>query len=295
MAARSNPGTATEATTSSASTRPAARASGTSSAGSGPTRWSSSRRTSSTSARSRKPRMRTSWKAGGGEVMRCGQVSRGRLRLHDNRQGRARHGRGRRMRTAGIVLCGGRSSRMGRAKAWLPFGGEVMLARVVRLLGEVVSPIVVVAAPGQDVPPVAGVEVARDPEEGRGPLQGLAAGLQALQGRAEAAYLSSCDVPFLRPAFVRRMIDLLGENAACVPEVGGYRHPLAAVYRLEVADVVTQLLVENRLRPVFLFEHVPTRVVQPEELADVDPGFETLRNLNTAQEYEAALREAGTT
>src|SRR5437763_5113311 len=94
---------------------------------------------------------------------------------------------------AGIVLCGGQSSRMGRPKAWLPFAGEVMLPRVARLLAEVVAPVVVVAAPGQDVPPLpGGVEVVRDPERGRGPLQGLAAGLGALPGKAVAAYLPSC-------------------------------------------------------------------------------------------------------
>src|SRR3989442_1363542 len=100
------------------------------------------------------------------------------------------------LRTAGIVLCGGQSSRMGKPKAWLPFGGEIMLPRVVRLLSEAVTVVIVVAAPGQDVPDlVAGVDVVRDPERGRGPLQGLEAGLEALRGRAEAAYLSSCDVP----------------------------------------------------------------------------------------------------
>src|SRR5438128_2381047 len=166
------------------------------------------------------------------------------------------------VRVGGIVLCGGQSSRMGRAKAWLPFGGELMLPRVVRLLGQAVAPVVVVAAPGQEVPPLPpGIEVVRDPERGRGPLQGLAAGLEALRGQAEAAYLSSCDVPFLRPAFVRRMVDLLGAHAICVPEVGGYRHPLAAVYRVEVASAVARLLAQERLRPAFLFEEVPTRIV----------------------------------
>jgi molybdopterin-guanine dinucleotide biosynthesis protein A len=197
-------------------------------------------------------------------------------------------------RIGGVVLCGGRSQRMGRPKAWLPFAGEVMLPRVVRLLGEAVAPVVVVAAPGQDVPPLpAGVEVVRDEEKGRGPLQGLAAGLAALRGRADAAYLSSCDMPFLRPAFVRRLIELLGDHAICVPRVGDYHHPLAAVYRLEVADAVARLLAEDRLRPFFLFDAVPTRVVEAAELADVDPTFQTLRNLNTPEEYEAALREAG--
>jgi molybdopterin-guanine dinucleotide biosynthesis protein A len=197
------------------------------------------------------------------------------------------------LRTGGIVLCGGQSSRMGRPKAWLPFGDELMLPRVVRLLGEVVAPIVVVAAPGQDVPPLPSeIEIVRDLERGRGPLQGLTAGLLALQGRVEAAYLSSCDVPFLQPAFVRRLLELLGDHAICVPEVDGYRHPLAAVYRLEVAAVAERMLNDDRLRPAFLFEEMPTRIVLPQELADVDPTFQTLRNLNTPADYEAALRDS---
>ncbi len=197
------------------------------------------------------------------------------------------------MRVGGVVLCGGRSSRMGRPKAWLPFGGELLLPRVVRLLGEAVDPVVVVAAPGQDLPPLPDhVAVVRDEVEGRGPMQGLAAGLKALAGRADAAYLSSCDAPLLRPAFVRRLIELLGAAAACVPRVGDYYHPLAAVYRLEVGDAVGRLLAANRLSLTALFDAVPTRVVGAAELADVDPALQTLRNLNTPEEYEAALREA---
>src|SRR5438874_331418 len=196
------------------------------------------------------------------------------------------------MHVGGVILCGGESKRMGRPKAWLPFGEELMLPRVARLLGEVVSPLVVVAAPGQDVPPLSPeIAIVRDEERGRGPLQGLAAGLRALQGQADAAYASSCDVPFLRPDFVRRLIELLGDQHICVPHVGDYHHPLAAVYRVEVVDAVERLLSENRLRPVFLFDAVPTRVVEAAELADVDPSFQTLRNLNTPEEYEAALRE----
>jgi molybdopterin-guanine dinucleotide biosynthesis protein A len=197
----------------------------------------------------------------------------------------------------GIVLCGGQSRRMGRPKAALPFGDELLLQRVVRLLREAVEPVIVVAAPDQEVPPLPPeVRIVRDEEKGRGPLQGLAAGLDRLQASngtlAEAAYVTSCDVPFLRPAFVRRMIELLADNWIAVPKVGEFHHPLAAVYRLAVLDKVKQLLQENRLRPFFLFESVPTRIVEAGELADVDPDYQTLRNLNTPEEYKTALREA---
>jgi molybdopterin-guanine dinucleotide biosynthesis protein A len=183
---------------------------------------------------------------------------------------------------------------MGRPKAWLPVAGETMLGRVHRLLSTVVSPVVVVAAPEQAVPPLPDeVEIVRDEERGRGPLQGLAAGLAALEGRLAAAYVTSCDVPFLRPAFVRRMIALLGTHSICVPHVDDYHHPLAAVYRVEVLDHVRRLLAENRMRPFFLFETVPTRVVEAHELADVDPTFESLRNLNTPDDYARAVKELG--
>jgi molybdopterin-guanine dinucleotide biosynthesis protein A len=198
-----------------------------------------------------------------------------------------------RLSVGGIVLCGGQSKRMGRPKAWLPFGPETMLERVVHVLAEVVHPIVVVAAPDQEVPSLpSDILIARDEEKGRGPLQGLSAGLKALSNqKVETAYLSSCDVPFLRPAFVRRIVELLGKQTICVPYVDGYHHPMAAVYRVEIIDFVNQLLAENRLRPVFLFESVSTRLVESRELLDVDPKMQSLRNLNTVEDYEIALRE----
>ena len=107
------------------------------------------------------------------------------------------------MTTAGIVLCGGHSSRMGRPKAWLPFGNELLLQRVVRILRQVVEPVVVVGAPAQEIPPLPSeVRVVRDDRDHLGPLSGLAGGLAALGASVEAAYLSSCDVPFLQPTFV---------------------------------------------------------------------------------------------
>jgi molybdopterin-guanine dinucleotide biosynthesis protein A len=196
------------------------------------------------------------------------------------------------MRVGGIVLCGGRSSRMGQPKAWLPIAGQSMLNHVVAIVSEVVEPVIVVAAPGQALPPLPQeVDIVRDEREGRGPLQGLASGLEALSKRVDAAFLSSCDVPFLLPAFVRRIVSLIGEHAACVPFVEGRYHPLAAVYRIDVLKNVRELLASDRLRPACLFEAVPTRVVKRSDLLDIDPVMQSLRNLNTPADYEAALRD----
>jgi molybdopterin-guanine dinucleotide biosynthesis protein A len=87
------------------------------------------------------------------------------------------------------------------------------------------------------------------------------------------------------------MIELLGENQIAVPDVAGYRHPLAAVYRVGVLEAVHRLLAQDRLRPAFLFDYVPTRFVTADELVIADSELQTLRNLNTRADYEAALRE----
>jgi molybdopterin-guanine dinucleotide biosynthesis protein A len=200
------------------------------------------------------------------------------------------------MRKGAIILCGGKSSRMGRDKARLQFGPELMLQRVVRLLSEAVNPegMVVVAAPNQSLPefPTA-IHVARDTQEFRGPLQGLATGLREIGDRFDAVYATACDVPLLVPGFVDRMFQWLGEYDVAVPFDEGHHHSLAAVYRPRVLPQIQSLLDSDRLSPRFLFDLVRTREVPVDELRDVDPQLATLENLNRYDDYLAALAAAG--
>ena len=201
------------------------------------------------------------------------------------------------METAGIVLAGGRSSRMGTPKAALEWHGSTLLRRVTGIVERGVDgPVVVVRAPGQVLPSLGrGVEVVEDAREGRGPLQGLAAGLQALAGRAEAAYASSTDVPLLHPAFVRRVLAAMDEQVDVVlPRAGGFNHPLAAVYRTSLAGLVEELIAADRMRPAHLFERCRVRTLEEDDLladpavAALDPSLDSVLNLNEPADYEAA-------
>lgn len=200
------------------------------------------------------------------------------------------------MELGAIILCGGKSTRMGRDKATLPFGSECMLQRVVRLMGQVVPlrNIVVVAATDQDLPPLPPeIVIAHDLRPERGPLEGLAAGLRAVRGDIDAVYATSCDVPLLVPAFVRRMFELLEQSEIAVPRDGEFYHPLAAVYRRSVLKYAQALLDSNQLRLRFLFDAARTREIDVEDLRSVDPQLDTLKNLNTPDDYLAALTAAG--
>ena len=204
--------------------------------------------------------------------------------------------------TAGIVLAGGRSTRMGSPKAALEWHGSTLLRRVVGIVGRAVEgQVIVVRAPGQELPALPpGTRVAEDAREGRGPLQGLAAGLAAASEGAEWAYVSSTDVPLLHPAFVGRVLGVTEEEDVDVvlPVAQGFRHPLASAYRTALLPAVEDLITEDRLRPAFLFEACRVRQLDEGELLGdarlraADPELLSLLNVNNRDEYERARRRA---
>jgi molybdopterin-guanine dinucleotide biosynthesis protein A len=186
---------------------------------------------------------------------------------------------------------------MGTPKAALEWHGSTLLRRTVGILARVTDgPVVVVRAPGQALPALPPqAEVVDDPREGLGPVQGLAAGLAALSGRAEVAFASSTDMPFLHPAFVRRVLRAAQEGADVgLPVARGYPQPLAAAYRTTLAPIAERLVAEERLRPAFLFEEcVVERLDEATLRADpvlaaLDPGLDSVVNVNEPADYQQA-------
>jgi molybdenum cofactor guanylyltransferase len=235
------------------------------------------------------------------------------------------------------VLAGGRSSRMGTPKAGLEWHGSTLLYRTAALLGRTVSGpvVVVVGAPlrtpnvtshpaggvrsapkgcevgpdgGRSGPAVwalpalpPGVAVAYDPTPGLGPLQGIGAGLAAVGGAAGAAFVCATDMPFLHPAFVRRVLGALTDDdpaEVALPFARGHRQPLAAAYRVALAEPVAALLAAGGRTPGELFARTRVTVLDDAALradsavARLDPGLESLTNVNTPAEYAAARARA---
>lgn len=200
---------------------------------------------------------------------------------------------------AGVVLAGGRSTRMGTPKAALEWHGSTLLRRTLGVLARsIVGPLVVVRAPGQPLPQMPSqVAVVEDPEEGLGPLQGIAAGLAALAGRADMAFVCSTDLPFLHPAFVRRVLTALTADLDVVlPVARGYPQPLAAAYRVTLGPLAAALVAAGDMRPAFLFRHPRCRALRLDDaalladpaLAAADPELDSVTNVNSPDDYRAA-------
>ena len=168
------------------------------------------------------------------------------------------------MSLGAVVLCGGESRRMGSPKAWLSFGPERLLPRVVRLVGTVANPVVVVAAAGQELPDLPGeIAVIRDPVAGRGPLPGGWRPVSRhLPDSVRLVYATGTDGPFLEPRWIRLLAELIGDDDLAMPAIGEEHHPLAALYRrAAVLPVIETMLGEGRLKMKRIVGRVRTRFV----------------------------------
>src|SRR5688572_26349246 len=107
---------------------------------------------------------------------------------------------------------------MGRPKALLPFDGEPLVRHLVRRLGERFAEVIVVAAQGQELPPLE-ARLVRDEFPERGPIGGLHAGLRAAS--ADWCFVASCDLPFLNAVLAVHLVAELGASEAVVPIYDG--------------------------------------------------------------------------
>lgn len=176
---------------------------------------------------------------------------------------------------------------MGRPKALLPFDGRPLIAHLVERLHGAFEEVVVVAAPGQELPPLPAT-IVHDEVAYQGPVGGLFHGLRAIA--REAAVVAACDAPF--PS-VRLMAALLSRLEGCdvvVPRWEGRVQPLHGVYRASLVPVLGAQLAAGELRFASLFEKVRTLVVDEAEIRALDPGGESFFNVNTPDDYAEALR-----
>jgi molybdenum cofactor guanylyltransferase len=186
---------------------------------------------------------------------------------------------------AGFVLAGGRSTRMGRDKAFLELGGQTLLARALSLAGMVAEQVRIVGASECFL---AHGRVVEDVFPGRGPLGGIHAAL--ISSAAELNLMLAVDLPSVEPRFLAYLVNAARQTSALVtlPHAAGGWQPLCAVYRREFTTIAEQSLREGSNRIDTLLVRVETRVIREEELEGVGFSATMFRNLNTREELERA-------
>jgi molybdopterin-guanine dinucleotide biosynthesis protein A/molybdopterin converting factor small subunit len=176
---------------------------------------------------------------------------------------------------------------MGRPKAWLPFDGQPLIRRIVAVLQEQFAEVVVVAAPGQELPEMP-ARVVHDAVACQGPARAIHDGLAAAS--ADVAFVTSCDAACLNASLIAHLVSRIPGHDVVVPHWQDRYQPLHAVYRSTVLPHLAAQLERGELRPVFLFDKVRTCRIEADEIRRFDPEGDSFSNINTPRQYAEALK-----
>ena len=197
---------------------------------------------------------------------------------------------------AGFILAGGASSRMGRDKGLLDFGGFPLILHTARLLERLVSDVTVVGSPHRYA--ALGLRAITDDTDeqtrggtdtpGRGPLAGISAALSGTRSRWNV--IVACDLPYLSLEWLEWLISraLHSRGEAVVPRTGRGVEPLAAVYRRACGAPIAAALARGARQVSAVIEELRLDLVYPREWRRIDPNGLVLRNMNAPADYEEA-------
>ncbi|HZD54858.1 MAG TPA: molybdenum cofactor guanylyltransferase [Candidatus Aquicultoraceae bacterium] len=194
---------------------------------------------------------------------------------------------GKRIRNiSAAILAGGRSRRMGRNKALLPYRGRPLIAYVFETLESLFEDIFLVT---DDPGPFDFLPCPKIPDRvpGKGPIAGIDAALT--HSRAPLVLAVGCDAPFLSPRLLELLVEKSEGSDLVIPCGPGGPEPLCAVYGKGCLPLIEESLRTGDLRLADLRKRLHAREIPMEEVAAVDPGFHSFRNINTPGEYRTLV------
>ena len=182
---------------------------------------------------------------------------------------------------AGLVLCGGSSSRMGRDKALMEIEGLPLVVRIASLVAEVADPVLLAPGSPGRLGDLGYPEVADDPL-GVGPLGGLLGGLARSPHQLVATV--AVDMPFASPKLLRLLADLHTGEDAVVPVTDAGVQPLHAVYATTAVAGLRRSRAAGRLALRLALEGLRVRRVEEGEWRSADPTGRFALNVNRPED-----------
>ncbi len=197
-------------------------------------------------------------------------------------------------KVTGIILAGGKSSRMGRDKALLSVGNATNIERIKKEL-ESFSSEIVIAANDQQPYAFLNVKIIGDVYEEKGPLAGLHACLE--QSKTEWNFFAACDLPFFSQKIADYMVSKTKHEGieGVVPSVNGRVHPLYALYKTSAAPAFERQLKRNQLKIREALNQILIYYVSKNELIDAGFSNEEIErafyNMNHPEEFEWVTKQ----
>ena len=187
-----------------------------------------------------------------------------------------------------VILAGGKSRRMGSNKAFLKLKGKTFIERQIELLREMFDEIFISANTPSEYKYL-NLPVFKDIYPEKGPLGGIYTSL--VNSSSFYTFMLACDMPFVESGLIKHLKGFTKEYDVVVPKSERGLEPLHAFYSKNCIDPIKRELDADNLRIISFFPHVKVKIVELESLTSPDSFKNSIKNLNTRNEYEVAKNE----
>ncbi len=192
--------------------------------------------------------------------------------------------------TTGVILAGGKSSRYGTNKAFAEMQGARLIDRVAQAMASVFPRLILVTNTPHEYAYLK-IPMFEDHIKGLGPIGGLYTGLDMMPD--PAGFFVACDMPFINPDLVLRMISMGTDYDAVVPKVDWMIEPLHALYAKSCLPFIKAAIKAGEYQIFKIYERIRVRYVGEDEIKAFDPEFKTFFNVNRPEELKDALKMDG--
>jgi molybdenum cofactor guanylyltransferase len=194
------------------------------------------------------------------------------------------------MKATGVILAGGRSSRMKFNKAFAEVGGQPVINIITNKFAGLFDETIIISNE-PEVYEHLGLQIYADIYPHMGPVSGIHSGLY--HARNNIAFILGCDMPFINMELVEYMVTNIKDYDSVIPEIDSYLQPLSAVYNRKCLPVLTACLQENRVKLIRIFEELDALVLGRDVLEKYGIVEEIFLNVNDIEALNFATKIAG--
>lgn len=190
------------------------------------------------------------------------------------------------MKVCGVVLAGGKSTRMGTDKSLLKIKNKPVIKFITDEMKRCSEEVILISNDRSKKYDFLNISQFSDRYLDKGPLAGIETALYHVD--ADVFIMAACDMPFINHQIYNYLLDNLAEFDAVVPKYEGRLHPLSGIYKKSVLPKIQEQLNDDNLRIMSFFEHVNVKYV--EDFTDFPSNIvqKHFFNMNNPKQYEQA-------
>ncbi len=182
-------------------------------------------------------------------------------------------------RITGIILTGGKNTRMGENKAFLEADGIRLIDRTLDLYRRLFDEIILVTNDPLAYLDIDCASIVTDIYKGKGPLAGIYTGVH--YAKNTYSFVSACDMPFLNQAFIEYLMNRTDKHDIIVPRLAEGFQPLHALYSRACLPAMKKLLVADRLKVTGFYRDMRVLEIDEAQILPFNPDGRLFANVNT--------------